>query len=103
VPGELRGRWRQATRAVMVLLSLHGLPSAQIAELLDCHPATVRRAVVLAGDETQAHGPTSARTNFWLRHCLSLLHHDPRTYFRFEVHSMDRVRTCYGTPGWKLG
>jgi len=38
-----RGRWRQATRAVMVLLSLHGLPPAQIAELLDCHPATVRR------------------------------------------------------------
>jgi hypothetical protein len=27
----------------MVLLSLHGLPPAQIAELLDCHPATVRR------------------------------------------------------------
>ena len=41
--GDLHGRWRQATRAVMVLLSLHGLPPAQIAELLDCHPATVRR------------------------------------------------------------
>ena len=41
--GDLRGRWRQATRAVMVLLSLHELPAAQIAELLDCHPATVRR------------------------------------------------------------
>jgi transposase len=40
---DLRGRWRQATRAVMVLLSLHGLPPAQIAALLDCHPATVRR------------------------------------------------------------
>jgi transposase len=41
---ELRGRrWRQATRAVMVLLSAHGLPPAAIAELLDCHPATVRR------------------------------------------------------------
>jgi Winged helix-turn helix len=39
----LHGRWRQATRAVMVLLSAHGLPPAQIAELLDCHPATVRR------------------------------------------------------------
>jgi transposase len=42
---ELRGRWRQATRAVMVLLSAHGLPPAQIAALLDCHPATVRRWV----------------------------------------------------------
>ena len=39
----LRGRWRQATRAVMILLSAHGLPPAQIAELLDCHPGTVRR------------------------------------------------------------
>jgi Winged helix-turn helix len=27
----------------MVLLSLHGLAAAQIAVLLDCHPATVRR------------------------------------------------------------
>ena len=25
---DLRGQWRQATRAVMVLLSLHGLPPA---------------------------------------------------------------------------
>ena len=41
--GDLHGRWRQATRPVMVLLSLHGLPPAQIAELLDCHPATMRR------------------------------------------------------------
>ena len=41
--GDLHGRWRQASRAVMVLLSAHGLPPAQIAALLDCHPATVRR------------------------------------------------------------
>jgi hypothetical protein len=41
--GDLHGRWRQATRDEMVLLSLHGLPAAQIAVLLDCHPATVRR------------------------------------------------------------
>jgi hypothetical protein len=26
-------------------LSLHGLPPSQIAELLDCHPATVRRQI----------------------------------------------------------
>jgi hypothetical protein len=42
---DLRGRWRQAARAVMVLLSLHGLSAAQIAVLLDCHPATVRRRI----------------------------------------------------------
>src|SRR6476469_1827420 len=41
----LRGRWRVPARAVMVLLSLHGLPPAQIAALLECHPATVRRWV----------------------------------------------------------
>jgi len=40
---DLRGQWRQAARAVMVLLSLQGLPAVQIAVLLDCHPATVRR------------------------------------------------------------
>src|SRR5215472_12520667 len=40
---SLEGRWRQAARAVMVLLSLQGLSAAQIAELLECHPATVRR------------------------------------------------------------
>ncbi len=41
----LRGPWRQAARAVMVLLSLQGLSAAQIAGLLECHPATVRRWV----------------------------------------------------------
>ena len=40
---DLRGRWRQASRAVMVLLSLQGLLAAQIAGLLECHPVTVRR------------------------------------------------------------
>src|SRR5881392_1783880 len=40
---DLHGRWREAARAVMVLLSAHGLAPSQIAELLDCHPATVRR------------------------------------------------------------
>src|SRR5207248_6947479 len=40
---ELQGRWRQPARAVMILLSVHGLAPGQVAELLDCHPATVRR------------------------------------------------------------
>src|SRR5437763_1717073 len=48
---ELQGRWRQAARAVMVLLSLHGLAPSQIAELLDCHPATVRRWIGRFNDE----------------------------------------------------
>ena len=51
----LRGRWREATRAVMVLLlSQHGLPPSQIAELLDCHPATVRRWISRFNDEGMA-------------------------------------------------
>jgi transposase len=48
---DLRGRWREAARAVMVLLSAHGLPPAMIAELLDCHPATVRRWIARFNDE----------------------------------------------------
>jgi hypothetical protein len=47
----LRGPWRQAGRAVMVLLSLHELPPAQIAALLDCHPATVRRWIGRFNDQ----------------------------------------------------
>ena len=46
-PGELchllHHRWRQAARAVMVLLSAGGLTADEIAELLGYHPATVRR------------------------------------------------------------
>lgn len=43
----LRGQWRQATWAVMVLLSLHGLPSAQIVAL-GGRRLTGRIAVLLA-------------------------------------------------------
>jgi hypothetical protein len=42
--GDLHGRWRQATRAAMVLLSLHGLAPAQIAGLLVLIPAGGSRA-----------------------------------------------------------
>ena len=50
----LRGQWRQAARAVMVLLSLRGLPAAEIAVLLDCHPATVRRWIIRFNSEGMA-------------------------------------------------
>jgi len=40
---DLRRRWRQARRAVTVLLSVPGLSPAQIAELLECDASTVRR------------------------------------------------------------
>src|SRR6188472_1879565 len=61
---ELQGCWRQAARAVMVLLSLHGLPPAKIAGLLDCHPATVRRWITrfnLEGMTGLADRPRSGR------------------------------------------
>src|SRR5690348_17073435 len=48
---ELHGRWRQATRTVMILLSVHGLTPGQVAELLDCHPATVRRWIGRFNDQ----------------------------------------------------
>ena len=48
---ELHGQWRQAARAVMILLSSHGLAPGQVAELLDCHPATVRRWIGRFNDE----------------------------------------------------
>ena len=51
---DLRGRWRQATREVMVLLSLHELPPAQIAALPDCHPSTVRRWIGRFSEEGAA-------------------------------------------------
>uniref|UniRef100_UPI00117E6DAD helix-turn-helix domain-containing protein n=1 Tax=Thermoactinospora rubra TaxID=1088767 RepID=UPI00117E6DAD len=43
VQAELRGRWRPAVRAVMVLLSLRGWPAGQIADLLGYDAGTVRR------------------------------------------------------------
>src|SRR6266566_4632693 len=61
---DLRGQWRQASRAVMVLLSLQGLPAAQIAVLLECRPATARPAAAgrdAAGQQDRrAAGPARA-------------------------------------------
>jgi hypothetical protein len=53
VCARLRGPWRQALRAVMVLLSVHGLIPTEIAELLECHPGTVRRWI----DRFNTDGP----------------------------------------------
>jgi len=39
----LHGPWRVATRLVMVLLASEGMSPAEIADLLDYHPGTVRR------------------------------------------------------------
>jgi transposase len=39
----LHGPWRTATRLIMVLLCADGMSPAEIADLLDYHPGTVRR------------------------------------------------------------
>src|SRR5258707_12165283 len=78
---DLHGRWRQATRAVMVLLSLHGSPPARIAELLDCHPATARRWITrfnVEGLEGRADLPTARRPRTGLDPGASL--HRPRPF-----------------------
>jgi len=53
VPFVVEDGWA-VVGTVMVLLSLHGLPPSQIAELLDCHPATVRRWISRFNDEGPA-------------------------------------------------
>jgi transposase len=40
---QLHGPWRVATRLIMVLLCADGMSPAEIADLLDYHPGTVRR------------------------------------------------------------
>jgi hypothetical protein len=46
---------------MMMLLSLHGLPPAQIAVLPDCHPATVRRLISWFNGEGLADRRRSGR------------------------------------------
>jgi transposase len=62
--GLLHGRWRTATRLVMVLLSADGMPAADIAEVLGYHPGTVRRWLdrfTVAGVDDLADRPRSGR------------------------------------------
>lgn len=47
----LRGPWRSATRALMVLLSARGMTPTEIGELLDYHPRTVRNWISRHGAE----------------------------------------------------
>ncbi|ACZ86699.1 hypothetical protein Aros01_07920 [Streptosporangium roseum] len=57
---QLRGRWRQATRAVMLPLSLHGLPAVRIADLLGHDPGTARRWI----DRFNRHGMAGLADRF---------------------------------------
>ena len=55
---QLRSPWRQAARAEMLMLSLHELPPAQIAGLLECHPGPARRWIVRFSEEGWPGWPT---------------------------------------------
>jgi len=96
--GELQGRWRQAARAVMVLLSLHGLPPSQIAELLDCHPATVRRWISrfnregLAGLADRPRSGRPALGGRRLARRITALLERPGPW------TLPRIRRCLGWP-----
>ena len=96
--GDLQGRWRQAGRAVMVLLSLHGLPPAQIAELLDCHPATVRRWISRFNREGLAglaDRPRSGRPALGGRRLTSRI---AALLGRPGPWTLPRIRRCLGWP-----
>jgi transposase len=88
----------QAARAVMVLLSLHGLSAAQIAGLLDCHPATVRRWLGRFNTEGLAglaDRPRSGRPRIGgraLARRISTLLGRPGPW------TLPRIRRCLGRP-----
>jgi transposase len=95
---DLHGRWRQATRAVMILLSVHGLAPGQVAELLDCHPATVRRWVGRFNSEGLAglaDRPRSGRPPLGGRRLpgrITALLQRPGPW------TLPRIRRCLGSP-----
>jgi transposase len=85
----LRGRFRVATRLVMVLLSGYGWSPAEIGFLFNVHPATVRRWIARFGAEGCAGLPDRPRPG---RPRLG----GPRL--------LDRIRTLLTTPkGWTTG
>jgi len=95
---ELRGPWRQAARAVMVLLSLHELTAAQIAGLLECHPGTARRWIARFNDEGLAglaDRPRSGRPRLGGRRLtrrIAALLDRPGPW------TLPRIRRCLGWP-----
>ena len=94
----LHGRWRQAARAVMVLLSAHGLPPAQIAALLDCHPATVRRWISRFNGEGAAglaDRPRSGRPRLGGRRLTGRI---AALLARPGPWTVPRIRRCLGWP-----
>jgi transposase len=96
---DLHGRWRRATRAMMVLLPAHGLPSAQIAALVDCHPATVRRWIArfnAEGAAGLADRPRSGRAALGGRQLVGRI---AALLSRPGPWTLPRIRRYLGWPG----
>ena len=99
--GELQGRWRQAARAVTAS-SLHGSPPSQIAELLDCHPATVRRWISrfngegLAGLSDRPRSGRPALGGRRLARRITALLERPGPW------TLPRIRRCLGVAAGQL-
>ena len=89
----LSGQWRQATRAVMVLLSLHGLAPAQIAELPDCHPSTVRCWIGRFSSEGLADRPRCGRPRLGGQRLTSRI---TALLARPGRWTLPRIRRCLG-------
>ena len=108
---DLHGRWRQGTRGVMMLLSLHGSAPAQIAALLDCHPATVRRWISRFNGEGMAglaDRPRSGRPRLaccWLTERIAALLGpagpvDPAPDLAVPGPAASACARCTGGSGW---
>jgi hypothetical protein len=81
-----------------LLLSLHGLPPSQIAELLDCHPATVRRRIIRFNSEVLAglvDRPRSGRPRLGGRRLTSRI---AVLLFRPGPWTVPRIRRYLGWP-----
>jgi DNA-directed RNA polymerase specialized sigma24 family protein len=63
----LHHRWREAARAVMVLLSAAGLTADEIGDLPGCHPATVRRWIHGWQRTRECAGSSMANLGPWSR------------------------------------
>jgi hypothetical protein len=82
----------------MVLLSAHGLPPAQIAALLDCHPATVRRWIARFNSDGAAglaDRPRCGRSRLGGRRLTGRI---AAVLGRPGPWTLPRIRRCLGRP-----
>lgn len=96
--GDLHGRWWPATWAVMVLLSLYGLPAGEIAELPDYHPATVRCWISRFNDEGPAGRPPADQADRRAAGPPQAV--NPARARRYRAGHRPARAHCIGGPDW---